>query len=157
MEEYDKTMETVEVLNTEEMAKSLMLNYAKRLRDRSNSLQWQNDAHHTLLSILEFLSGMRIEYVTENGREKARIVRVSKPQINSTGVLEIAQILSPVLNKDVIFSNLDSKEMSHFMRSYCELITFNLAMKYDDYEIDKSRIWRSNCIGFCHNKITLFI
>jgi hypothetical protein len=132
----DEVNQSITNLSNDQMAQNIILDLNKRLQDRSNSLQWQIDASISLLDYLKYISGYRVEL---SGNTQ-KIFKIENPPMNATGVIAMAEILSPVVNKDVVLGNLETKEICRMLQEYAFSIAINIYTHYDVYEIDKHKI-----------------
>lgn len=127
------TQQKAEVLSEDQLAQFLVSELVKKSKDRSNSLIWQMDVSISVGDMLQYFSGIWIK--DEGGITK--IYKAANPPMNSTGVIKLARILTPLMNKDVISSNLSMKEIAMIMQ---QLIDFelDLAINHDTYGVDST-------------------
>ena len=121
----------VETLNEDQLAQFLVSELVKKSKDKTNSLIWQMDVSISVGEMLQYFSGI---WIKEDGGVTT-VYKSKNPPMNSAGVIKLARILTPLMNKDVISSNLSMKEISMIMQ---QLIDFelDLAINYKQYGID---------------------
>ena len=134
MEEDQKEVSVQTLVNKyseEQYAQSLILDFIRRSRDRSNALIWQMDISITVAEILQSCAGIFVKYVDN----KPIIIQSENPPMNYKGVLLIYNHLTPILNKDSISSNLSMQEIKQITCDFAIGLDFNLVRDYDDYGI----------------------